>query len=424
MSDTHGFAGIVRTFRDPNFRNFQIGSFIAWSGAWMYRTAVGWLTWQLTASPFWLGVVGFLNLMPAVVVSPIAGVLADRVDRLRYLKVAQAVALAEALIIGGLVVSGLITLEWVLALSLWHGITDAAIQPPNQAILPNLVKRDDMTTAYALNSLAFSLSRFAGPPVAGLLISWFGIGEAIFAYAGTIVIFILILARLKIGGGGHAKAGQRIDILGDIRAGISYAADHDGIGPMLAILVIMSLLSFPIVPLMPAFAEGVFAMGADGLAWLYAAMGAGAMVQGAFLAQRGPIAGLTSYIARTLAVMALAMIGLCATDIYAVGLAAVFGIGFANVASRSGIMTLMQHAADPAMRGRLASFYGVISRGGPALGALLIGALAEPFGLRLVYAVCGVLTLSSFFWMGARKARLAKALELGQEPGGGASKSG
>ncbi len=416
MSDSQGFSGIVRIFRDPNFRNFQIGSFIAWSGAWMYRTAIGWLTWELTASVFWLGVVGFLNLMPAIVVSPIAGVMADRVDRLRFLRIAQGVALAEALIMGGLVITGLVNLEWVIVLSLWHGITDAAIQPPNQAMLPNLVKRADMTTAYAVNSLAFNLSRFIGPPVAGWLIIWFGIGEAVFAYAVTIVVFIVMLVRLKIGGGGQGSAGQRLNILGDMRAGVVYAAGHDGIGPMLAILVIMSVLSFPIVTLMPAIAEGVFAMGADGLAWLYAVMGAGAMAQGVFLAQRGPIAGLTGYIARTLAVMALTMIALCATDIYAVGLAAVFGIGFANVASRSGIMTLLQHASDPAMRGRLASFYGVISRGGPALGALLIGALAEPFGLRLVYGICGVLTFSAFIWMGAHKVRIAKALEIDQEP--------
>jgi MFS family permease len=405
-----GLTPILRTMRDPVFRNFMLGSTLAWIGSWLYRTGVGWLTWELTGSAGWLGIVGFVDLAPSVIITPLAGVLSDRMARLRLIRIVVALSSLQAVVLGLLVLSGKISIAWLLILTLFHGIVEGSLQPPVHAIVPSMVERRDLTTAFAINSITFNLSRFIGPPIAGLLVHFYGTGWAILASAVGGAAFLLAIISLKINEDLPAKS-RDFNLWGDIRAGVYYAVHHDGLRPILMSLTVLAMLAFPLVNLLPGFADGVFGMGANGLAWMTAAMGLGAVIQGSYLAQRGPVKGLTAHLVTHILVMAFAILALCATDIYWFGLIAMVGVGYAQLANRSGAMSLMQTAASGDMRGRVASFYGMVSRGVPALGSLLIGGLAEIFGLRETMAAAGALVIVLWFWMRPRRAGIAAAIE-------------
>ncbi len=405
-----GLAPILRTMRDPVFRKFMLGSTLAWIGSWLYRTGIGWLTWELTGSAAWLGIVGFVDLAPSVIITPLAGVLSDRMARLRLIRIVVAASSLQAVALGLLVLSGELTLTWLLILTLFHGIVEGALQPPVHAIVPSMVERRDLTTAFAINSITFNLSRFIGPPIAGLLVHFYGTAWAILASAVGGGAFLLAIIGLKINEDLPGKS-SAFNLWSDIREGVVYAVRHDGLRPILMSLTVLAMLAFPIISLLPGFAGGVFGMGANGLAWMSAAMGLGAVIQGSYLAQRGPLKGLTAHLVTHILVMAFALLALCATDIYWVGLLAMVGVGYAQLANRSGAMSLMQSAASGDMRGRVASFYGMVSRGVPAVGALLIGGLAEVFGLRQTMAVASALVILLWLWMLRRQAGIAAAIE-------------
>jgi predicted MFS family arabinose efflux permease len=190
-----------------------------------------------------------------------------------------------------------------------------------------------------------------------------------------------------------------------------YAARHEGIGPILVMIVMLSVLVFHLHQFLPAFADPVFHMGAHGLAWLVSAMGVGAMVQGVLIASRGDIAGLTTSILRNILLISCGVLLLTATDIYWVALAAMFMIGYGVSGTRVTSMTLIQHSVAGEMRGRMVSFYTVVTHVGPAVGALIIGPAAEHFGIRPTFATCAVLVIGVSGWVFLRRHRMAAALE-------------
>ncbi|HUA52299.1 MAG TPA: MFS transporter [Candidatus Sulfotelmatobacter sp.] len=407
---TRGFRNVVRALANRNYRIYAVGNFVSLCGTWLQRIAVGWLAWQLTRSGAWLGIVAFADLFPTVVLSPFAGTLADRRDRLALLKVTQSAAMAQAIGLAAMTFAGAMTIGWLVALSLTMGVVNAFNQPARLALIPSLVERAELPAAVAINSTIFNGARFLGPAAAGAVIAHGSIGLAFALNAASFVVFLIALHRVRLIEDETPPAARR-GFLSDSLEGYAYVARHPGIGPMIVLLAATSIGSRAYVELLPGFADAVFGRGAQALAWLTATTGLGAMVGGILMASRGGGAGLTRVVIANVLLMAVALLGFTATTSFWVALACVFVAGFSLVINGIGGQTLVQTAVDSTMRGRVMSLYGMIFRGGPALGVLIMGSASTRFGLRLPVA-CGALLCAGFWlWARLRRERIAAALE-------------
>lgn len=401
---------VGRALRNPHYRIYALGNIVSLLGTWVQRVALGWLTWELTHSAAWLGVIAFADLIPSIVVGPFAGAIADRVDRKRLMIVAQLLAMAQAAALAVLTFGGWITIEWILVLTIYLGIAVGISQPVRLSLIPSLVRREDLSAATAFNSIMFNTARFIGPAIAGAVIVWGGTAPAFAINAVSYLALVAALMTIRMPPEAETRTHDR-RVLAGMAEGARYAVSHPGIGPLLLLIAVVALFARPFTELLPGFASEVFGRGADGLAWLQGATGLGAMLGGMWLAQRPALTGLTRFVTVNIALFPLALLGFTATDVFPVGLAAAAVAGFAMIGGTIGTLTLIQVAVDGTMRGRVMSLYGVVFRGGMATGALTMGSLSAAFGLRETVAGGAALALCLGLWLGRRVSRMSGAIE-------------
>jgi len=406
------FRAIRSVFANASFRHYVYGNGTSQFGIWVQRVAVAWLTWELTESPFWLGLMAFADFAPAIVCAPLAGAIADRINRLRGIKITQILSGLQCVALVLLTGIGAITVEILLALTFVLGVVMAFNQPLRLAVIPSLVGAKDMSAAVSINSLTFNIARITGPAIAGITILRFGIAPcfAICALSYFIFAFALLFVRVH----DQMPRGQRKtfrDLPLEIMAGLHYCRPHAGIGPVMVLMAFVAIAGRSYTELLPGFAAEVFERGADGFAMLTGAMGMGAIVGGMTLATRTSVTGLTNYIVLNVLILGLAVVGFSLAPNFWVALILVGVSGFAQVVVGIGEQTLVQNAADPSMRGRVLSLYGMIGRAGPAIGALIMGALAEVFGLRWPVMGGAVIMLLFLFWLMPRRKMMAASLE-------------
>lgn len=409
MAGLTNFGGIAAALRQRNFAYYLWGGAPSLVGLWVHRIAVLWLTWEMTHSGTWLGLMSFADLAPTVVITPLAGAIADRVDRRVMSIITQSLAMLQAIALAVLFMMGLIDIWSLWLFTLVLGIVYAFFTAARLAMVPNLLPPEHVASAIAFDSAVFNIARFLGPVVAGAIIVGWGVGPAFLFNASTFVIYLFALFRLRLLR--NEAGGRRGSIVGETLAGMRYARDHAGIRPMLVLLVAMAVGVKSFLDLLPGFADAVFHRGAGGLAELTAAAGLGAFTGAIYLAQRGTRKGLTRLTMTGLLIGGLGILGLCATDIYWLALAAVFLAGVSVALGGTGTQTLMQGVVDGAMRGRVMSLYGVIYRGGPALGALVMGSASDLIGLQAAVAGGGVLALGVWLWIVRRHGATAEVLE-------------
>lgn len=412
IAQSTGFDGIRRALGNPNFGVYSAGNAISTIGTWMQRVGVGWLAWELTQSPAWLGILAFANLIPSVFVGPLAGVIADRANRLRVVTVSIGLATLQAAALFALILGGSITIEILLVAVLFHGVVVGFAQPSRKALVVSLVPRGDLPTAVAINSIIFNLARFIGPAIAGVLIVTGGAATVFAVNACSFLAFLIALSRIRI-----EPEGQFLDrtgagsIVDQMVAGIRYIAAHPGIGPMFMVYLAISFCARPLVELLPGFAAQTFGRGAETLAMLTSAMGLGAIVAGLSLARRGNAKGLTRMTFYGVTGLILSIPAFAATSQVWLGLGWMFLFGYFMVSTGVGIQTLIQLSVDPAMRGRVLAFHGILFRGGTALGALVVGVVSEWLGLRWSFAGGAAILLMVWIWAVRRRQTIATALE-------------
>jgi len=245
-----------------------------------------------------------------------------------------------------------------------------------------------------------------------LLIDGWGIAFAFVFNALTYVWFVgsLYIMRLVNPRSTKARTPAR-EVPREIAEGFRYAMKHVGIARMLVILTVVSICGRPYMELLSGFADEVFGRGAEGYAMMVSMTGVGAMVGGFWLAQRGQVVGLTSRVVFATLLLGLSLIGFAATNLYGFALICLMITGFAVIIIGVGEQTLLQNAVDPAMRGRVMSLYGMIGRGAPAIGAIIMGSLAELFGFQAPVLVGAVMMIGLWFWATPRRDGMAKSLE-------------
>ncbi len=419
MASTAGFGPIVETLAQRNFRIYLMGTSVSLVGTWVHRIGIGWLTWELTHSFIWLGAVAAAEMVPTVVFGPIAGAIADRFNRQRIAIISQACAGAQAALLAALVFADLVTPWVLLILTFLVGVAFSFSTMARLTIFPMLVERNFLPSAIAINAAAFNLARFIGPAFGGTLIAVWGVGVAFSLNAMTFLIFIIALAKLRIvvsEGGEKSRRG----LLADVKEGLTYAVRHPGIGPALLLLCVLAVGVKGYPELLPGFVDTVFGRGVEAFAALTAATGIGAAVAAIWVAQRGRMEGLTDISLASLVGAALSVLVFAAAGSYWAGLACVFLAGAFITVVGTATQSLMQNAVEGAMRGRVMSLYGLLFRGGPALGALIIGAVAEVIGLQLTFIVSTAAACLAAVALWSKRQQMTAALEI--EPQGDQAK--
>jgi predicted MFS family arabinose efflux permease len=414
MNPISGFGAIRSALANRNYRIFTCGNLISHIGTWVQRVAVGWLTWRMTESGAWLGIVSFADLFPTVVLAPLTGAVADRVNRLSLMRFTQSLHLIQAATLAVLTHYGLMTIELLVLLMVISGSIVSFNQPVRLAIVPSLIDRRDLAAAIGINSLVFNGARFIGPAIAGYLIVDFGVETAFAFNSVTFLAFVAMLFMLRLPAPpGAARPPSSVRAMPrEIYEGYQYAVRHPGIGPMLVILTLFSIFGRAYIELLPGFADQVFGRGASGLAWLMSMVGLGAATGGLWLAQRGTITGLTSIAVLAMLVSAVALLGFSVTNIFWLALPCVAIAGFGMIVLGVGEQTLIQNAVDPAKSGRVLGLYGMIGRGAPAIGALAMGGLSSLVGLQWPVAGGAVLCIGLWVWARGRQRTMAQAMEI------------
>ncbi len=384
--------GLGRAMSSRNYRLYALGHLAHVHGWWGNKLGIGWLTWELTGSAGWLGIVAFTGMIPVMVVAPFGGALGDRYGHRRMAIIVGALGGVVTTALAVLALSGAMTVPVLLALAFCQGLMFGIEFPARQALIPQLVSRGDIPAAIAFNATTFQVGSFLGPVLAGVVISAYGAGASILIFAVTTVWMVTMMYMIRHP---HAAGPDRMQrgMLSDIAEGFAYLARSPAIRVLLLISFTIGLLLRPYNDLLPGFAAEVFERGAEGLATLTASAGLGALVSALFLLIRGRARGLVAIMATGAISASLALVLFTTTTNFALALVVLAVAAMMLLAGHVGAYSLVQNMVAPALRGRVIAISTAISVGGPALGALLMGWLAELIGLRPALAVTSALAL-------------------------------
>jgi len=378
----------LRALANRDFRLFTAGQLVSLIGTWMQSVAQSWLVLELTNSPFRLGLVGTLQFLPMLVLSPIAGVLADRVSKRPLLITTQSVMAVQALGLAILVWLGHVQYWHVLIMATIYGLANTLDIPARQAFVVEMVGKESLVSAIALNSAVFNGARVVGPAAAGLAIARWGTATAFAVNAISFVAVIAALIAMHTEGAPRRTGGRRMR--GEIAEGVTYALQTPRILLVLFLVLFVSVFLFNYNVTIPLYARQGLNQDAHGFGLLMAALGVGAVAGALALAMLG--GGRPAI--RTLLAPAL-LLGLATAALAVIqsfGLAAVVlvVVGFCGIFVMAGANTSHQLTVPDDLRGRIMSLHMMVFAGMAPFGAFMVGALAERYGIRTTLAVAGI----------------------------------
>ncbi|HSF48487.1 MAG TPA: MFS transporter [Burkholderiales bacterium] len=378
-----------RALRYRNFRLFFGGQLLAYTGMWIHQIALSWLVYRLTGSAFLLGLTGLASQIAILFFAPFGGIWADRFNRRRLLLVAQSIALILALSLAYLVSSGLAVVWHVLTIALLLGLVEALEKPVRHSFFVDLVERQDLANAIALNSFVFNAGRFLGPLLAGILLSAFG--EVVCFLVTGLGCAAAMAALIEIRVPPRESTHHGSGLLPKLREGASYAMGFPPARTLLALVAAMSFTTTPYTVLMPIFAAEGFGGGAVTLGYLMGAAGAGALVAAVYLASRRSVHELAELSAFTAAIagVSLMLFSYSTTLWFSLMLMALTGFGV--MATAASCNTILQTIVPDDKRGRIVSFYLMAYLGVAPIGNLIAGMLAKQIGASHTLFIGGAL---------------------------------
>ena len=383
------FHGVGRALASRGYRIYWFGQIPHVQGIWIHRVAAGWLIFEMTGSPAWLGAIGFAMSAPALVLSPLAGALSDRIGHRRTSVIATAAGMLVVLATALLTYAEVMTPVLLFALVMLLAVFVAFEFPARQSLVPVLLDRSVLTEGMALNWAMFNVAFFTGPLIAGVLLTLGGPELAFFTATGTYIWMLGALMRIPQSAEPRLKALRLGGLFSDIATGLGYTLRHPVIPLVIGLQVVVSLLVRPYVDLMPGFASAVFGRGEQGLAILLAGSGIGALVVSMGLTLFGRERWLVYVFVFGAAGSAAALLLFTLTDLFWLGVAVLPLVGGAATAAGIANATLIQQYVDAGFRGRVVSLNMAFQVGAPAVGSLALGWLAEFVGLQLAVGVSG-----------------------------------
>jgi MFS family permease len=379
---------MVRALRHRNFQLFFSGQLISLIGTWMDNIAEAWLVYRLTGSSLLLGIVAFAGQFPVFLLAPIGGMAADRFNR-RYIVIAtQASSMVLAGFLAGLTLTGHIKVWEILLLDTLQGVVNAFDIPARQAFLVEMVGREDLMNAIALNSSMFNGARILGPSVAGILVATIGEGWCFFANAVSYIAVIagLLLMRLEP----VRRVASKATPFENILEGFRFVRRT---GPILAIMLLIGVVSLVAVPysvLMPIFADRILHGGARALGILMSAAGLGALLGALTLATRKGVRGLGRWIAYSAAGFGFSLILFSFSRWFWLSVFLLIPVGYSVMLQMSSSNTLIQAMVPDHLRGRAMAVYTMMFMGMAPMGALFAGTMASHIGAPWTVTVGGL----------------------------------
>ncbi len=368
---------------------YLIGSTVSLHGLWIYRVALGWYTWQITGSELWVGIVAFTQFAPAVVFGPLFGVLSDRFDRRKSSILINSLSTMNMLLLGVLAWLGLVDIYVLTTQSLIQGALDGAHTPVRMALVPNLVAKEQMQSAIATSSIAFNVSRFVGPAIAGFVIATLGVSAAFAINGVSYLAIIAAVWRVRVNPV-KVRTKPPGDVWGELMDGVRYTLSHRTIRGLLVTVAVASIFGRGALEMMPAFADAIYQRGSSGLAILTSAMGVGAIASGLVLARN--TGWLNSNVVRLSVVIAGAIIvAFGANTEFWIAVPLVVSLGIILSLCGVGSQILIQSLVEEEVRGRVSSLWGMIAFGGTAIGSLIVGSSSSALGLQATVIAAGIL---------------------------------
>lgn len=367
----------LRAFRHRNYRLLFFGQLISLSGVWMQITAQGWLVLRLTDSPLWLGLIAAAQSLPVLLLSLPAGALADRLPKRRLLLIVQAVSMCSALVLALLLFSGRIQVWHVLIAALLGGIMASVENTTRQSFTIELVGREDLLNAIALDSMVFNGTRIIGPAVAGALVA--AIGEApAFLFNGLsylAVIAGLLLMQLRPFAAPTSRQGG-----GQLREAITYIMGEPKVRLLLLQVGLLCIFGLAYVPLLPSFARDV--LGGDALTFgvIAATNAAGALCAALIIALFGERLARAKYLTVALLSYSILLGGFTLARELLPALLLIAGVGWAGITSLTLSNTLIQAIVPDALRGRVMGVFVLMVMGVSQLSGLMLASIADLIG--------------------------------------------
>jgi MFS family permease len=383
-------ASAFAALRHRNFRLFWTGQTISLVGTWMQTLAQGWLVLKLTDSAFWVGLVSFVGSVPILIASLPAGVYVDRADKRRLVMAAQALLLIEAALLAVLVATGVVRAWQVAVLAGVVGLVNAVEIPARQSMIVELVGKEDLTNAIALNSSAFNATRVVGPAVAGVIVAKLGLAVCFGLNALSYVAVLLGLRWIVLPP--RVRAAPAGDTFEEFREGLRYVRRDRRVLALILATAAVSALGFPYVVLLPVFARDVLGVGADGLGVMTAAVGLGALASALGLAAFGSRVRRGRLVAWAGPAFGVAVAAFAYTRWFPLTLVVLGVTGFAMVLNNAATNTLLQGLVPDEIRGRVMSIWSTVFVGFSPIGALEAGWLASRIGAPAAVAIGGALS--------------------------------
>jgi MFS family permease len=388
-------------FRALQHRNFQLffaGQLVSLIGTWMQSTAQLWLVYKLTNSAALLGVFGFANQIPILLLASIGGYVGDRYNRHRGVIATQTAAMILAFVLAALTLTGVIRHmglrgAWVIIfIAFLVGIVNAFDVPIRQAFLVQMVGKEDLPNAIALNSSIFNGARVVGPAIAGFAIAWIGEGWCFFLNGVSFLAVILALLAMRL---------QPVAIkpstdspLRSLIQGFRFAMSDPPIRSALLLLSWLSLLGLQYSVFLPIFAEDILHGGARGLGLLMSSAGVGAVLGALHFAARTEFKGLARWIAGTSMACAIGLVLFSASRVFWMSMVVLFVVGFSATVQMAATNTIVQSRVPDELRGRIMAVYATMFMGVQPIGSLLAGGIAKRIGAPRTLGLFGLLVLA------------------------------
>lgn len=370
----------LRALRHRNFQLFFTGQLISLIGTWMQSVAQSWLVYRLTGSSALLGLVAFAGQIPVFLLAPIGGYAADRVKRHRMVIATQISSMVLALILAALTLGGRIQIWQLFLLSTLLGIVNAFDIPARQSFLVEMVGREDLMNAIALNSTMFNGARIIGPAIAGVLVAKIGEGWCFFANGISYIAVIVGLLFMQVDRVRRAPA--MLSPWQTIREGFNYVGRTVPIRAIVQLIALVSFAGLPYTVLMPIFADRILHGGAQALGILMGFAGLGALCGALFMASRTALKGFTLWIPCAAAAFSVCLAGFALSTTLWLSCAMLLLAGCAVMIQTSASNTLIQSIVPDHLRGRTMSVYTMMFIGVGPIGAMVSGFAADSFGAR------------------------------------------
>jgi MFS family permease len=379
------------TLRALQYRNFQLffsGQLISLIGTWMQNVAQSWLIYRITGSSLQLGAISFCGQIPIFLLSPVAGIVADRYNRHRVVIATQTASMVLALILAALTLTNTVQIPHIYVLAALLGIVNAFDIPARQSFMVEMVGRPDLMNAIALNSSMFNASRVVGPAIAGFLVARIGEGWCFFANGVSYIAVIVGLLMMNVTPRIPEPA---VSAVRHLVEGFQYVAHNLPIRAILLLLGVISLMGMPYMVLMPIFADRILHGGAAALGSLLGATGIGALCGALLLASRRTVQGFGRGLAIACAVFGMSVVAFAYSRTYWISLPILVLAGFSVMLQMGASNTLIQTMVPDDLRGRVMALYSMMLMGMSPFGSILAGWGAARIGSPNTVALGGIL---------------------------------